>query len=165
MSEKKRNKGVGAPKDNTNGTALKPKDVRQHAYLDYCAHLAKGKGKKSWFYDKDGFRCCWETMEKYIKDTIEFDPLLKKNAESEGYSTWENVVMESARGDNKNANTATLQMLMRNKYGWDRQDNVEDRQDSVALIAVDAFVAQLRGIQLTVKPQSLEQVDLDNHNG
>ena len=112
----------GAPLDNKNGLKLKPADVRQDAYADYCAYLATGKAKRGWVYDKDGYTCTWETMEKYIKDTLEFDPLKKKAAEAQGFKKWEAVVEDSAEGKNTKANTATLQMLMRNKYGWDRRN-------------------------------------------
>src|SRR5579872_5829930 len=115
-SEKRHEAGLG----NTNGVILKDPDVRQSAYDDYCSHLAKGKSKKSWFYNKDGYRCSWETMEKYIKDEVEFDALKKIEAECKGFGTWEEVVEQAAIGKNRHANTATLQMLMRNKFGWDK---------------------------------------------
>ena len=62
-----------------------------------------------------------ETIEKYILDDKEFDPLQKRKAEAQGYAYWEQVVEDSAKGANKDANTASLQMVMRNKFGWDKE--------------------------------------------
>ena len=159
MARKKTDRPKGAQVGNNNGLALKPPDVRQDAYLDYCAHLAEGRAKRGWFYDRNGFRCTWETMEKYIKDTLEFDPLHKLKAESNGYNLWEGIVMQSAKGNNKEANTATLQMLMRNKYGWDRADQVEEKHESNALNAVNAFVGMLREAQSSRKMEMIKHND------
>jgi hypothetical protein len=147
MAKKKDKNLGGAPKENKNGLALKDPDVRQEAYEDYCAHLSEGRGKRGWCYNKDGLNCTFETMEKYIKNEVEFDPQKKRDAEAKGYMTWESVVMDSAKGKNKEANTATLQMLMRNKYGWDKPEQAEERHESTALVAVEAFVMQLKGLQ------------------
>lgn len=163
MAYKKRDRPTGAQAGNSNGTKLKEKDVRQDAYDDYCAHLAEGRGKRGWFYDKDGYSCSYETMEKYIKDEIEFDPSKKLNAEAKGYRCWESVVMDSANGRNKHANTATLQMFMRNKYGWDRADQNQEKSESTALIAVEAFVLQLKQYRLEtmISPKAIAD---DSHN-
>lgn len=154
MASKKRQEKSGAPVGNKNGMALKESEVRQHAYRDYCAHLSQGKGKKGWHYDKDGLRCTWETMEKYIKDGIEFDPLQKKIAESKGYTRWEGVVMDSAEGKNEKANTASLQMLMRNKYGWDKADKQEDSYESSALSGLELFFSQLNSQRSSLNKDS-----------
>lgn len=115
-----RGEGGGAPINNKNGTALKDPDMRKRAYKSFCDHRAKGKAVKSWFFEEDNCSCTWETLYKYIKDDVEFDPLQLKAAEAKGYNYWESVVEASAVGTNKEANTASLQMLMRNKYGWDK---------------------------------------------
>lgn len=108
---------------NKSGCALKDPKVRQKAFESFCAHRAKGKAIKSWWYeDEEGYSCIWETMLKYIKDNpTEFDPIKLKLAESKGYEHWEEVAELSAKGKNK-ANTASLQMVMRNKFGWDKEE-------------------------------------------
>lgn len=116
---------IGAPTGNKNGIKLKDPNIRQLAYLQYCSHLARGKSKKSWYFEHPEFRCTWETLEKYLNDEVEFDPLHKKIAEVKGFAYWEEVVEDSAIGKNQNANTASLQMLMRNKYAWDKQTGKE----------------------------------------
>lgn len=123
---------MAAPKGNLhckgkkNARKLKTENQMNKVYKSYCDHLACGKVKKSWFYEDGELTLTWETMENYIaKEPRNFDPLKKDAAVAKGMSFWENVVDASAIGENKNANTATLQMLMRNKYGWDKDDPSE----------------------------------------
>lgn len=108
---------------NENGVKLKDPDIRQEAYRQYCAHIAKGKSKRSFVFRHPDFSCHWQTLESYIKDKTEFDPLQMELALCDGYYRWEQVVEDSAEGHNKDANTASLQMLMRNKFGWDKQED------------------------------------------
>jgi hypothetical protein len=119
---------IGPPLDNKNGIKLKDPDIRQEAYRQYCAHLAKGKSKRSFVFRHPEFSCHWVTLESYIKDKVEFDPVQMELAKCEGYARWEQVVEDSAEGKNKDANTASLQMLMRNKYDWDKKEEVQQQQ-------------------------------------
>ena len=114
------------PPGNQNGLAIKDPEIRQKAYKEFCAHLAKGKSIKSWCYEDDkGNRCVWATMLSYIKNNpTEFDPIHKEMSEIKGFNLWENITEESAKGKSK-ANTASLQMVMRNKFGWDKEDNAK----------------------------------------
>jgi len=117
-------KGSGnGPPGNKNRVALKSPDIRQKAYTDFCNHIAKGKSIKSWWYEDENCSCTWETMLKYLKDTSEFEPIKRQIAEAKGLLYWENVVEASATGKNKDASTASLQMVMRNKYGWDKDES------------------------------------------
>lgn len=118
---------MAPPKGNDYTKKLKTTELKEEAYRQYCAHLAKGKSKKSWCFEHPHLTLTWETMEKYIKsDEHVFDPLKKRVAETKGYACWEQVVEDSATGKNKDANTASLQMLMRNKYGWDKIDKSQE---------------------------------------
>jgi hypothetical protein len=132
---------------NTNGIAIKDPELRQIAYASYCSHLAAGHSKKSWYFEHPDGSCVYETMEKYIKDEMEFDPAKKRIAECKGYQEWEKVVEGSARGTNKDANTATLQMVMRNKYGWDKQDNKLDDNAGIDDQSHDKLMQQLSQAQ------------------
>lgn len=49
-------------------------------------------------------------------------------AEAERYKLWFTNVSESALGTNKDANTASLQMIMRNMFGWDKRSSVDENQ-------------------------------------
>jgi hypothetical protein len=127
MSKKiiKNKKTSASMQGNENGTKLKDEDVRQQAYSQYCEHLAKGKSKRSWYFEHPTLTCTWETMEKYIENKTEFDPNKKKVAECRGFGTWEKIVEDSATGVNEKANTASLQMVMRNKFGWDKKEETQ----------------------------------------
>ena len=129
----------GAPKGNKNGLKLKDGDVRQKAYQDYCDHLAKGKTKRSWYFEHKDLTCTWETFEKYIKDNVEFDPIKMKIAKSKGLSVWEQHVEDAALGVNEKANTASLQMAMRNKFGWDKDEKGTDSIDTSKLELISKF--------------------------
>ena len=118
-ARKKPNPNMARPGNNHNAT-LKTFELKQMAYKQYCKHIADGLVKKSWYFDHPELKLTWNSMERYIAEDSDLDPQEKEIAFSKGYQKWEKVVGDSAAGDNKNANTATLQMLMRNKYGWDK---------------------------------------------
>lgn len=106
------------------GVGIKDPAERQLAYQSYCEHIATGRSKDSWFYDnpKTGSHWTWQTMEKWIKETDEFDPFLKSKAEANCFGFFENQLLNSITGENTKVNIAGLQMAMRNKFGWDRAD-------------------------------------------
>lgn len=125
---------------NQNGVALKDPAIRQKAYNLFCEHLALGKSVKSWYYEDElGNMCCWETMVSYIeKYPIEFQPIKRKVAETKGYQRWEAIAEASATGENEKANTASLQMVMRNKFGWDKKE--EPTVDAQVASSMDSFI-------------------------
>lgn len=121
---------------NKTGLAIKDPKIRQLAFQSLCHHLASGKSIRSWWYDDENCACHWQTMLSYIKNNPdEFDTLKKDIAETKGFHYWESVVADSATGKNKDANTASLQMLMRNKYGWDKKESSEDDHNVLNEIA------------------------------
>jgi len=134
--------------NNKYATKLDTPELRQTAYKAYCAHIAKGKSKRSW-YMSHPVSLTYETIEKYIRmNPMEFDPDEKKLAEAMGYGKWEGVVEASAEGKNKEANTASLQMLMRNKYGWDKAENRGDDSHSAAELNQEKLLAQINQRQI-----------------
>ena len=68
------------PPGNKRGTKLKDPNIRQQAYEQYCAHLAKGKSKRSWCFEHPELTCTWETMEKYLEDSAGVRSLKKENS-------------------------------------------------------------------------------------
>jgi hypothetical protein len=132
---------------NQNARKLDTPELMEYAYKSYCAHLATGKSKMSWNL-KTPVKLTWQTMETYIKENpTVFKAIDKEIAWSDGFGVWENVVEESAIGKNKDANTASLQMLMRNKYGWDKKDQSNDATDGSALEANEKLMSQLTELQ------------------
>jgi len=134
-----------APKGNTYGMAIKDPEIRQKAYLSFCDHLSKGKNIKSWWFEEGDIACTWATMLSYIKDEREFNPIKRLVAESQGYNKWENIAEQSADGTNKNANTASLQMVMRNKFGWDKEQRVHSVPNDSAITDLLENLKQLKG--------------------
>lgn len=114
---------MAAALGNKYNQALKDPEMRQKAYQSFCDHIAKGKMVKSWWFEDGDCSCTWETLYKYIKDTKEFDPVKKELASSKGLNHWESVIEDAAIGKNDKANVAALQMLMRNKFGWDKDES------------------------------------------
>lgn len=109
-------------------------ELKREAYRQYLHHISLGKSKKSWCFEHPELTLIWETLEKYIKNEPEiFDPLQMKIAYTKGYKRWEQVCEDSAEGQNQKANTASLQMIMRNKFGWDK-DNNETKNASLPLV-------------------------------
>lgn len=120
---------TGGQKGNKNGVKLKDPDLRQEAYRQYCEHLAEGYSQESFCFDHPQLTVTYKTMNRYIEENpLEFPPIQKEKAKLKGYKMWEGVAMDSAKGLNKDANTASLQMIMRNKYGWDKEDKEAKEQ-------------------------------------
>jgi hypothetical protein len=134
ISEEQRKLSSQLQSGNQYAKKLSTLELKKEAFAQYLAHLSKGKSKKSWWFDHPDLTLTWETMDKYIRDEPDiFDPLQIVQAKSKGYQIWEQVVEDSARGDNKDANTASLQMLMRNKFGWDKEDH-SNKQSNETLV-------------------------------
>ena len=135
-----------AMEGNKNGLKLKDLNIRKLAFEQYLEHLAKGKSKKSFVFEHPALSCTYVTIEKYMKDTAEFSPLQVEMAIAKGYAYWESVVQDSATGKNQKANTASLQMLMRNKYDWDKP---VDKQQNFAPEALKAFEMVMTQVRLS----------------
>ncbi len=109
-----------APEGNQFGVKLKDPEVRQLAFEQYCAHLARGKSQESFYFEHPEFTVSYKTMNRYIEENPEEFPAIKKEiARIKGFAIWEDIVEKSAKGENE-AVTPSLQMVMRNKYGWDK---------------------------------------------
>lgn len=130
-----------APKGSKNGQKMKTDDIQLEAYHDYCDWVASGKSKDSWRWRKDNrLMCTWDTMEKYMReDPIKFPPIQMLAARCDAKAYWEKIVEDSAVGTNEKANTASLQMIMRNKFGWDKQNQEKDATAEQKLDALTTF--------------------------
>ena len=108
-------------------------DKRYKAYLAYCEWIAMGNSAKSFVYeDEDGVCLLGVTIEKYAKES-KFDPIHMEKALALCQREWEGVVQSSARGLNSKANVASLQMLMRNRFGWDKREKEEPQPVQIEL--------------------------------
>jgi hypothetical protein len=123
--------GGGAFPGNQNGVKIKSPDLRQKAYKQYCEWLSLGKSGRSFTFEEGDLMCTGKTIESYIANyPLEFPPVHKELAKSKGMAKWEQLVEDSAVGINQKANTASLQMLMRNKFGWDKQNQEQETNEA-----------------------------------
>lgn len=109
---------------------LRNPDLIKEAFFSYCEHLKSGYPKEAWVFKKEGKPLCsYQTIEKYIEEMPDdFKTIHMVEAEAERYKLWFTNVSESALGTNKDANTASLQMIMRNMFGWDKRSSVDENQ-------------------------------------
>ena len=100
-------------------------ELKQEAYQQYCNHIASGKSHRSFVFEHPEISLTWETMEKYIKDEPSvFDPVQRKNAEAKSLEHWEAIGKEMMLGKVKGCQPAIYQIMMRNKFKWDRESIV-----------------------------------------
>lgn len=132
-----RGEGGGAPEGNENAKKLTTSELKHEAYKAFCEHIAQGYTTASFWFVKDDLKITGETIETYIKNDVEFDPQNYQMAKCQGLKRWTKICMDSATGkDKRKSNTASLQMFMRNTYGWDKQEKEKPTQliEDAALI-------------------------------
>lgn len=144
----------GAQPGNKSNEKLRSQDLRKEAYRQYMEHLAQGHSKRTWYFEHPELTLSWQSMEKYIKDySHEFSPVTHDIAMAKGEKIWEGICCDSAIGKNKKANTASLQMVMRNKFGWDKQ---QDETKNKEAPNENALQLQDENLQLRNKIKELE---------
>ncbi|NGX48087.1 MAG: hypothetical protein K1000chlam3_01476 [Chlamydiae bacterium] len=122
-----------APKKNKNAVKLKDKKTKFMAYKQYCDWIASGKAKKSFVFEHPFLSITWETMEKYIRQDVDFEPIHKEIAQAQSLAHWEDIGMKMMLGEVKGCQPAIYQMFMRNKFGWDRRKN-DQRETTEPLV-------------------------------
>lgn len=146
--------------NNTHAVKLSTDELKRAAYTQYCSHIASGYTKKSWRFKHPDIFLTWETMEKYIREEPNvFDPIHKKMAECDSLYHWESVLADSATGKNKDANTASLQMIMRNKFKWDTRDHQQDEDTSESAQAHDQLMKEISHQQKAVREIQVSSPD------
>ena len=131
---------MAAAPGNKNGVKLKTPDLKKKAYQQYCEWIAQGKSPRSFTFEEGDLSCTGETIQDHIKtNEIDFPTIHIKIAQAKGYAHWEQVVEDSAKGYNEKANTASLQMVMRNKFGWDKKEETSDAIDNAAVEKLASF--------------------------
>lgn len=132
-------------------------ELKQEAYRQYCAHLAKGLIKDNWYFEHEDLSICYETMESYIKNEPSvFKPIQKKIGWAKGYQYWEAEVGKAALGENSKADIAGLQMIMRNKYKWDAKET------SSSALTQEELCAAIRQIASEPRISASERSKMEN---
>jgi hypothetical protein len=139
-------------------------ELRKKVYQSYCEHLAQGFSQDCWCYESDEITLTYKTMNKYLEtEPGVFPPVYKEIAEIKGKKGWESVINDSAKGKNRKANAITLQLVMRNKYGWDRPDDakIKSSPNEDLLIKEDEIVKlkyKISQLEHESKPQANPQL-------
>ena len=130
MSEEDKNKISETMQGNLNAVKIKDSDLQKVAYENYCTWIASGKSQRGWVFDykdekgKKKF-ITWQTIERYIELFPSVcPPENKQRAENMGYQAWENTGIEMMIGKIEKCQPAIYQMMMRNKFGWDKESKV-----------------------------------------
>lgn len=138
-NQKKNKDARGGPVGNNYGTKLKEPDIRQEAYKQYCEWIAKGESKEAWTFQHGDLKCTHRTMEKYIRDhNLEFPTIHKEFAEAQSLQHWLSLGKQMMTGQIEKCQPAIYQMMMRNKFGWDKESI-----DEVAECAADKILERL----------------------
>lgn len=107
---------------------------RQEAYRALCEGVKSGISVDAFRYAKGEKRVTGPRIIEWIAENPdEFDIALFQDAYCHAYEGWEKIVEQSARGENPDANTASLQMKMRNRFGWDKRKD-EDEGKKIDLV-------------------------------
>lgn len=138
---------MGAPYGNKFAAKRLSPEQRQKAYYSFCDHIAEGYSINAWHFEDGEFKLSYKSMLTYIKDEDEFPPIHKEIAEAKSLKHWEKIVYDSARGINKEANTASLQMVMRNKFGWDKYTDRQPSDIGEVSNTVNKLFEQIAGYQ------------------
>lgn len=102
---------------------------RQEAYRAMCEAVKGGTSVDAFRFSKGERRVNGARIVEWIAENPdEFDIALFQDAYSHAYEGWEKIVEQSAKGENPDANTASLQMKMRNRFGWDKKKDDDDNK-------------------------------------
>ena len=148
---------MAAPKGNKNAVKLKTQAQKDAVYKDYCDHLSKGGFHKAWSYNKGGLLLSWVSIETYLKNDPDFDPLQKIAAEASGLKYWIELGKSLMLGKVDKCQPAIYQIFMRNLFGWDKKDSLSDKDQASLIVkavhyAIESKSKPVKTIDITNKP-------------
>jgi hypothetical protein len=120
----------------------------QKAFFCYCAHIARGDPKFSYFYEEHGIQMSWKDIELYVKDhPEEFNLKDLEKAKSKAFGHWfRNGADLVESGGKRHAQAVVgvwheiMENLFRDEYGWGR----EKPQELIVRTAADEILDQMR---------------------
>lgn len=120
-------------------TKLKELGLLEEAYKSYCEHVAAGNSSWSWYFEHPKIKVAHESFESYFeKFPEEFEEVERKIAWSKGFRQWEQKLYKDAYTPSKETNPAIMQIIFRNRYGWDTKTEnnakVPDKFDTLLKI-------------------------------
>jgi hypothetical protein len=120
-------RAIEANLGNQNAAKLTEPELKAEAYRQYCAWIAEGWSKESFVFKHPSLSLTYKTMERYIREfPTDFPPLHKEMAESQSLHKWEAEGVHMMQGKVDKCQPAIYQMMMRNKFKWDKEEKKED---------------------------------------
>jgi|WetSurMetagenome_2_1015567.scaffolds.fasta_scaffold303570_3 hypothetical protein len=138
VPQEEKEKIAQALQGNTNRLKIKTEDLQQVAYAAYCNWLAMGRDKKGYVFDYEDENgvvgsVTYLTIENYVKSQrFKLDPSQQDRAEALSYQCWEAVGIQMMKGEMEKCQPAIYQMMMRNKFGWDKDTKTSNVNESDA---------------------------------
>jgi len=115
---------------NKNAMKLNTPELRKEVFRQYCEWISHGWSRKSFVFDHPDISITWETVEKYMRDfPEELNENDRKVAEAVALKYWESQGVAMMTGQMDKCEPAIYQMMMRNKFGWDKHES--KREDTL----------------------------------
>ena len=123
--------GIEDPMKFQKGNTLsksKIKDDEKHlAYAQLCDHVRGGYALESWRFRHSDYpqsKLSWKTMLAWVSaNPLEYDIRDYELAKIDGFWFWEKAIVNHALAIKK-GDTAGLQIIMRNRFGWDKESTI-----------------------------------------
>lgn len=134
---------MAAELGNQYAVKLKDLETKIKVYEDYCKHIAKGKDKTRWYYEDEEISLVYETLTHYFENEPEvFETIKRKKSENKGFQKWEQYCEDAALGEKKDYSIPGLNMLMRNKYGWDKEEKESSKDEKREPLQIERLNGQ-----------------------
>lgn len=112
-------------KGNRNGAALCTPEDRLFAFKEYCSWIARGHSGRAFSLQHPTLRISGKRMEAYVKEFAHEFPMEELDiAHCESLARWEALGEDMMIGKIKRCQPAIFQMFMRNKFQWDREQQL-----------------------------------------
>lgn len=138
MSNEEKEKIAQTMQGNSNAMKIKDDEILACAWHTYCNWIATGKGQRGFVYQyetEEGKKgsITWQTLERYAEKFPSIClPEQKEAAENIAYQAWENTGIDMMIGKIEKCQPAIYQMMMRNKFGWDKDTKVSHTYETDA---------------------------------
>ena len=143
----------------------KPKDLKLRAWPLYIEHLRNGYSSQSFVYREGGNSytetCSYKTLENLANENHkDFPKSQVEDAYADAKFKYEKLGEQLLTGKIPNGNAAVFQIIMRNKFGWDKpQANMQ--------ISIEAdFLKKVAMIESlpTIECEATKHIDMPSRN-
>ena len=121
-------------KGNQSAKKLTTESIKKEAYQQYCEWIRAGNPKRGWVFRHPEITLTVKTMDRYIRENpSDFPPINIEAAKADGYMVWIYDGKKMMTGVIGKCQPAIYQMMMRNIWGWDKED-VESKETTEPLV-------------------------------